>query len=188
MKSELLNLRKNMKKRKPSFIRQDAYKRLTLGKRWKKPRGLHSKLRIGFKGKGKSVEVGYKFPKAIRGLSKNGLVLKRIFRIEDLSTINNQADEIIIEKTVGVRKKINIIKECIKLKIKIYNLKNSENYIKEIEEKMKSNKEKKIKRIENNKKKKNVKIPVKQVKEEVSDEDKKREEKKEKDKLLTRKE
>ena len=41
----LLELRKRIKRKKPEFIRQDAHKKKSLESKWRKPKGLHSKMR-----------------------------------------------------------------------------------------------------------------------------------------------
>ena len=57
---ELLELRKQIKNKKPDFIRQDAHKKKKLGKKWRKARGLHSKIRLKLRGRGKFVSNGYR--------------------------------------------------------------------------------------------------------------------------------
>ena len=49
--TDLLKLRNRMKSRKPNFVRQQYNKKKSLGKKWHAPRGMHSKLRLGKKGK-----------------------------------------------------------------------------------------------------------------------------------------
>ena len=51
MNQTLLNVRKEMKERKPEFIRQDNPKRMKLNYKWRKPKGVHSKIRHHFKGR-----------------------------------------------------------------------------------------------------------------------------------------
>ena len=72
----LLNIRKKIKSKKPFFFRQDAHKNLKLGDKWRKPKGLHSKMRLGFKGYRKSVSIGYGSPKITKNLHKSGLSVK----------------------------------------------------------------------------------------------------------------
>ena len=47
----LLELRRAMKRKKPDFIRQDSHKKAGLGAKWRKPKGIHSKMRKKHKGK-----------------------------------------------------------------------------------------------------------------------------------------
>ena len=74
----LLELRNQMNKRKPAFIRQDFHKK-RLRKRWVRPRGLHSKVALKRSGHPRRVSVGYGSPREVRGLSREGLIVKVIF-------------------------------------------------------------------------------------------------------------
>ena len=42
---KLLELRKKIKGKKPNFIRQDAHKHKRLARKWRKPKGIQSKMR-----------------------------------------------------------------------------------------------------------------------------------------------
>src|SRR3989344_3894619 len=70
---ELLDIRKQMKLKKPDFIRQDIRKKARLKIKWRKPRGLDSKIRRKLNGRAKPVSQGYRSPKNVRGLHKRGL-------------------------------------------------------------------------------------------------------------------
>ena len=66
--SELLKLREEIKENKPDFIRQEYPARKNLKKTWRKPKGIHSKMRKKKLGKRKQPSVGYKSPRLVRGL------------------------------------------------------------------------------------------------------------------------
>ena len=70
---ELLALRKKLKKKKPKFYSQEYHKKIRLGKRWRKPRGTDSKVRLKLKGHVNRVSVGYGSPRKVRGLTRDGL-------------------------------------------------------------------------------------------------------------------
>jgi len=185
-KADLLKLRAGMRKRKPVFIRQDAHKKTKLAKRWKKPRGLQSKLRLNMKGAGQKVRIGYRFPSAVRGLSREGLQPKLVYKVEDLIGLNTKKQGAIISKSIGNKKRVAIIKEAVKSNIKILNIKNADGYIKKIENKMKEKKEEKIGKLKVKEKKGEEKVVEKKEKK-LSDEEKKKKDKEEKDKILTKK-
>src|SRR3990167_5790376 len=96
----LLELRSKIKGKKPVFIRQDNPKRMKLNYKWRKPKGIHSKIRHHFKGRRKMPSPGYKSPMEVRGLHSSGLKIVRIFSLEDISKIKNGAEGIIISKSV----------------------------------------------------------------------------------------
>ena len=67
-----LALRAQMKGKKPEFIRQDAHKKPGLGWKWRRPKGITSKMRLHLKGYRRIVKKGYRSPKDVRGLTKDG--------------------------------------------------------------------------------------------------------------------
>jgi len=174
--------------KKPKFIRQDAHKKSKLGQKWRRPRGLHSKMRLSKKGYNKSVSIGYGSPKSTRGFDKSGLKLIIIKSLKDIEKIDAKKECIAVAKTTGLRKKVEILKQSVKKGIKVVNIKDVNKFLKDVEEKIKKGKEEK----ENLKKKKESKekeAKKKTIEEKVekTDEEKKEEEKKEKNKLLTKK-
>tara|TARA_Y100000034_G_scaffold26979_1_gene32098 strand:- start:4540 stop:5178 length:639 start_codon:yes stop_codon:yes gene_type:complete len=208
-KEELLKLRKKIKKRKPKFIRQDAHKKKRVGNKWRKPKGLHSKIRLSKKGYRKKVTSGYGSPKLIKGYDKSGLIPIMISNIQKLNTIDAKIQGIIIKSGVGIKKKVAIIKKCKELSIKIINLKNPDKFVSNVEDKMNKRKEKKekVKKQKDQKKKDREKFAKeKQEKEKENktdttkkgstedlaekiekEEETKKKAKQEKDKILTKK-
>jgi large subunit ribosomal protein L32e len=66
-----LRARKSVKKRKPSFRRQEGYRLRKLKKTWRRPKGRHSKLRK--REKGKSPQPGPWLPESGQEPHKAGL-------------------------------------------------------------------------------------------------------------------
>ncbi len=191
-----LKFRKEMKKKKPKFIRQDAHKKRKLAKVWRRPRGLHSKVRLAKKGYRRKVSKGFKAPKEVRFLHPSGLDLTVVNNLKDLNNIDPKKEGILIASAIGVKKKLAIIKRALELKIAILNIKSPKDYIKSIEEKRKKKKEvrekkkkekeEKKKIIEKKAKEKKAKEEKEELTDKVSEEEKKKQEKLEKDKLLTK--
>jgi len=190
---DLIIKRKAMKAKKPIFRRQDSHKKSRLGSGWRKPKGLHSKVRLCKKGYCRSVSTGYGSPKNVAGLSREGLVKVNIASVNDLNIIDNKIQGVIINSSVGNKKRLDIIKTAKEKNIMILNLKDPEKYAAKIEDAMKKKrqdkdskkKEKEMKAKEKEEKKKE-KLEAKIEKEETGEEKKDRE-KKEKDKILTSK-
>jgi len=192
---ELLWLRKKIKAKKPKFSRQDSHKKKKLENKWRKPKGLHSKMRLGKSGYKKSVKKGYGSPRSVKNLSSEGIEKVNAFNKKDLEKIDTKSQGVIISSGVSLKKRIDIIIEAEKKKIKILNIKDLSKYIKEAEEKReKAKKEKEERKKEKEKKKKAEEKKAKKtegkgVEEKVIDEEEKKKlEKKEKDKILTKKE
>ena len=181
----LLELRSKIKSKKPVFIRQDNPKRMKLNDKWRKPKGIHSKIRHRFKGRRKMPSPGYKSPAAVKGLHATGLKMIAIFSPGDVIKINKDSEGIIIAGSVGSRKRLEILKKAREMKIIVLNL-NTEESIKKIEDfinlkKKKGHKEPKKEPAKEPKKAEEPKEP-----EDVTDEQKKKVEKQEKDKVLTK--
>ncbi len=188
---ELLELRRKMKARKPNFVREDSHKKKKLRKSgWRRPKGLHSKIRHQFKGHIRAACMGFRSPNAVRGLSRTGLIQVVVRNVSELKKINPKTEGVIIGN-IGLRKRVEIVKEAQILKIMILNLKDSNKFLDDVKKKFE---EKKKKKEEEKKKeeKKEAKVEEKkkeekkEAKEEVTEEDKKKEEKEEKDKVLTK--
>lgn len=176
----LLDLRTKIKSKKPDFIRQDYQRRKRLGRKlkWRKPKGIHSKIRHHFKGRRKMPSPGYKSPRKIKNLHASGLKTIAIFSVDDLKKIKRESEGIIISKNVGMKKRLEIFKKAKEINISILNL-NVDEQIKKIEGLISSKKKSEVKEIMKEEAKKEVK--------KLSEEDKKTVEKKEKDKILTKK-
>lgn len=149
-KKSLLKLRKEIKDRKPLFKRQDYPKKKALGEKWRRPAGIHSKRRRKFRGAGPYVGMGYGSPRLVRGLTPEGFKGTIVHSLDDLKKLTEKAA--CLGATVGTKKKIAILEEAKKLGIRILNIKNADNYIKEVKDKLKLNKETAKKKKEGKKK------------------------------------
>ena len=129
---KLIEVKKGMLKRMPNFVRSDSHKKKRIGKVWRKPKGLQSKMRLQKKGFRKIVKIGYRTPKELRHKHPSGMNNIFVENIKQLKELNSDKDLITI-KRIGIKKKIMIIKEAEKLKLKITNLDPSK-FLKKIEE------------------------------------------------------
>jgi len=193
MDKKLMELRKEIKRRKPYFISQDSYRRKRIRKRWRRPKGLHSKMRLQTKGHRKLVKPGYGSPRAVYGLHHSGLEIIRVSSEKCIREVNKEKQGIVVASAVGLRKKIELIKKAKVLGINILNIKDIDSFLKNAEEEIKKRKEGKDAKLKKKKEKESAKkTPAKKkeekLSEKLSEEDKKEIEKKEKDKILTKKE
>jgi large subunit ribosomal protein L32e len=185
--NEVLALRKSMKAKKPNFIRQDTNKKSKLNKGWKKPKGLHSKLRLHLKGRPKKVSVGYRSPKKIRYFHKSGLEQKLIKSKKDLEKLDSKKHGLVIASSIGNKSRVDIMKKALEGDFKVLNFKNPKEHIEGIEQEMISRK--KIRKDAGSKDKKSKEnAEEKRLADKVSEEGQKELEKKNKDKILTKKE
>lgn len=185
---ELLEKRKKLKSRKPDFVRQDFHKK-RLKKKWVRPRGLQSKVRLRIKDKPRRISTGWGSPKAVKGLHPSGLREIIVSTISEVENVNKDTEGIVLRRTVGKKKRIEIIKVAIEKGIKILNIKDPNQFIKDVEAELSSRKEKKKKLKEKREKKKKEEKGKKEEKlaDKLTDDEKKEKDKQEKDKVLTKK-
>jgi len=109
-------------RKKPKFLRPGwkAYRRLKKVK-WRKPIGIHSKLKIREKSKGKMPSPGYGKPKNLRYLHPSGFKEVLISNLKELEKIDSKKEAVKIFHSVGKKKRQEILKKAEELKIKVLN-------------------------------------------------------------------
>ena len=117
----LLNVRKKQKSKKPKFLQTDSHKKKKLEDKWKKPDGIHNKMRYHVKGKGPRVNAGYGSPALVRGLHPSGFEEIIVKNPKDLESIKVEKQAARIAHTVGERKRNLIEKKAAELGLKILN-------------------------------------------------------------------
>lgn len=180
---ELLDIRKQIKSKKPDFIRQDIRKKARLKIKWRKPRGLDSKIRRKLRGRAKPVSQGYRSPRKVRGLHQSGLQQFVIRAINEMDKLSPKEHCLVISSSLGKKKRVEALKKAREKNFQVVNI-NADDYIKKAEEAILSRKKTKQEREKERKTEKSTK----KAEEGIGKEDKKEMEKKEKDKLLTKKE
>jgi large subunit ribosomal protein L32e len=140
-----LKLRERVKKRKPNFIRHEGWRYKRLKEGWRRPRGLDNKMRRKIKGWPPTVNVGYRGPKATRGLHPSGYKEVLAYNTKDLEEIDPKTQAIRIAHTVGKRKRAKILVEARKRKITILNLKEVKEVVEEKDLTEEKEKEEKLK-------------------------------------------
>src|ERR1051325_2986232 len=118
---ELLQLRKKIADKRPDFVRQESWRYKKLATNWRKPKGKDNKMRKQVSGVPALVKVGYKGPRKSRGLHPSGYNDILIFNINRLARINPKRGAIRIAHGVGYKKRLDILDQATKLKIKVLN-------------------------------------------------------------------
>jgi len=120
-RKKLAKMRNASRSRKPRFIRQESWRYKRVKPSWRRPRGKTSKMRREQRGWPKTVAVGYKVAKKVRGLHPSGFREILIYRLEDLEKIDVKTEAARIAATVGERKRIAILERAKTLNIRILN-------------------------------------------------------------------
>ena len=183
----LMEIRNEKKKRKPLFRAQDSWKRKSLrSDSWRRPRGLHSKIRRGFKGNPRMPSPGYRAPIAVRGFHPSGVKAILVKSLSQLSEIKEGG--IIIAKSIGAKKKLEAIKQAQAKKLSILNIdgaKYSESVKKKLNERKTAAKERTAKKAKPKADEKKEPAAKPEAKE-ISEEDKRKEAIKETEKVITK--
>ncbi|ADQ66632.1 50S ribosomal protein L32e [Halogeometricum borinquense DSM 11551] len=106
---------------KPQFNRQDYHKKKRTPTSWRKPRGNLSKQRRGIKGKGDTVEAGFRSPKAARGLHPSGFEEVHVHNVDDLEGVDGDTEAVRIASSVGARKRERIEEAAEDREIRVLN-------------------------------------------------------------------
>jgi large subunit ribosomal protein L32e len=118
---ELLAARKRIAQTRPKFIRQESWRYDRLAENWRKPKGKDNKMRKQKSGMPALVKVGYRSPKAARGLHPSGYRDILIYNVAELAKLDPKGDAARIAHGVGKKKRIDIIKKAGELGIKVLN-------------------------------------------------------------------
>jgi large subunit ribosomal protein L32e len=190
-KNHVLDVKAAKAARKPTFIQRNNKKKKLARVRatWKRPRGLHNKLRRKRKGIGAWVSTGYKMPVAVRGFLRSGLKPVLVTNLAELKKLDPAKNAAIVSAATGKKNKIAMLKKATSMKLTISNIKDATTYVKNIEDALAKKRETKKssvkKKEEKESKKKAEKDKSKKEKKKVEPEDANKE-KKELDKLLTK--
>ena len=115
----LLKVRSRQKRKKPEFNRCDSHKKKRVSTSWRKPRGLHNKLRRQISAKGKLVKAGYGSPASVRGYHPCGMKEVLVRCAADLEGAEGCA--VRIASAVGMKKRVEIEAMARKMDLKILN-------------------------------------------------------------------
>ena len=116
-----LSKRNAANRKRPAFKRQNWFRYKRLGQKWRRPRGMHSKMRTRRKYRPPVASISYRGPAAARGLHPSGFAEVVVHRPADLEAIDPQREAARIAATVGDRKREVIEARAAELKIRVLN-------------------------------------------------------------------
>ncbi len=119
-----LKLRLKMERKEPDWMRMDEWRFVRIANKdsWRRPKGNDNKIRKERKGYPPRVKIGYGKPRIVRNLHPTGFEIVHVYRPEDLDKIDPTRQAIMIASTVGLRKRIEIVKKALEKGIKILNI------------------------------------------------------------------
>ena len=113
--------RNRLSHKRPSFKRQNWFRYKRLGEKWRRPRGIHSKMRRHFKYRIPVVQVGFRGPASVRGLHPSGFEEVLVHNTKEVENVNPETQAVRISSTVGDKKRELIVKKADELKIRVLN-------------------------------------------------------------------
>jgi len=119
--TEALQKRDAERRKMPKFRRQEWHRYQRLGTAWRRPRGLHSKMRKGLRYRTPVATVGYRTPVKARGLHPSGFEEVLVYNVKDVETLDPKAQAARIGHSVGVRKRVAIIAKAEEMKLRVLN-------------------------------------------------------------------
>ena len=103
------------------FIRRGVHDKKKLDPAWRRPKGLHNKMRRQLKAKGALPRPGYGSPRAVRSLHPSGYREVLVYNEQLLEGLNPKQEAIRIGRTVGRRKREGIQQRALEQGLKVLN-------------------------------------------------------------------
>lgn len=118
----LLELRKELRRTRPIFLRQESWRYVRVGPAWRRPKGTDSKMRLRKRGWPKRVKVGYGVPLKVRGLHPSGFKDILVHTIDDIERLNPEIDAARLASTLGAKKRRIMVDRAHELGLKVLNV------------------------------------------------------------------
>ena len=116
-----LSKRNRMSHKRPKIKRQNCFRYKSLGDKWRRPRGIHSKMRRHFKYRIPVVQSGFRGPANVRGLHPSGFEEVRINTPKEVENVDPKTQAIRIARTVGDKKREIIVQKADEMGIRVFN-------------------------------------------------------------------
>ncbi len=116
-----LAVRNGISSRRPAFKRQEWFRYSKLGDKWRKPKGIHSKMRRSMKHRPPLVKIGFRGPKEVRGLHPSGFSEILVHNVSQLEGVDPKVQAVRVAGTVGTKKRIDIEDRAEELGIRVLN-------------------------------------------------------------------
>jgi len=118
---KLVETRRAMAERRPSFVRPESWRFDRLRPMWRRPKGLDNKVRKNKKGWPRRVKVGYRGPIASRYLHPSGRYEVIVHNQLELESLVPGRDVARIGSTVGAKKRAIILRRANELGLRVVN-------------------------------------------------------------------
>ncbi|MBE6525553.1 MAG: 50S ribosomal protein L32e [Candidatus Methanomethylophilaceae archaeon] len=107
--------------RRPAFKRQEWFRYSKLGEGWRRPKGIHSKMKRNLKRRPHVVDIGFRGPVAARDLHPSGFEEVMVYNVEGLEGVDPKKQAVRVGGTVGTKKRLAIQERADELGIRVLN-------------------------------------------------------------------
>ena len=119
--ADALAVRAIISGRRPAFKRQEWFRYAKLGDSWRRPKGIHSKMKRNLKRRPPVVDIGFRGPVSVRNLHPSGFQEVLVHNVGGLEDIDPKVQAVRIGGTVGTKKRIAIEDRAAELGIRVLN-------------------------------------------------------------------
>ncbi len=119
--ADALAVRAIISGRRPAFKRQEWFRYAKLGDSWRRPKGIHSKMKRNLKRRPPVVDIGFRGPASVRDLHPSGFQEVLVHNVAGLEDIDPKVQAVRIGGTVGTKKRIAIEDRAAELGIRVLN-------------------------------------------------------------------
>lgn len=116
-----LELRSAKNDARPAFKRQEWFRYQRLGEKWRKPKGIHSKMRRHLSYRPPVVSIGFRGPKMVRDYHPSGFQEVMVYNASQVEKVDPKVQAIRIGGTVGGKKRMAITEKADELGIRVLN-------------------------------------------------------------------
>jgi large subunit ribosomal protein L32e len=117
-----LSAKNHMNAKRPAFHRQEWFRYKKLGDKWRKPKGIHSKMREHLKKRPPVVSIGFRSPKATRDLHPSGFREIMIHNTKEMEFINPKVEAARVAHGVGFANLMRIVLKADQKGIRLLNI------------------------------------------------------------------
>jgi large subunit ribosomal protein L32e len=117
----MLAYRDDCNARRPEFKRQEWFRFARLEEKWRKPRGMHSKMRRHYKYRPTIVSIGFRGPALVRDYHPSGFKEVMVHNVKELTGVDPKTQAVRIGGTVGQKKRTDIIAKADAAGIRVLN-------------------------------------------------------------------
>lgn len=118
-KEKALETRRETKKKKPDFKRHEYFRKRSLGSKWRRPRGINSKVAARKRSRIGPPSPGYGSPLQVKGLDRDGYREMLVHNLDEIKRIDPKEEVAVIASGVGKKKMLEMLEFAVGKDIRV---------------------------------------------------------------------